>query len=120
MSIDVELGEGLRLRRPIQRGFWGYFEDNRFKIRDASRVRETLPESQGRILAAILRMKAATPLQLSREVGMSSPAIAYSLARLQELGVVSRVEVPGGGAFYVPNWEVKTRLSPSLKQSCAH
>jgi hypothetical protein len=48
-------------------------------------------------------------------VGITSPSIIYNLGHLLELGIVERVNLPGGRVLYVSNWEIKPQLSPSLQ-----
>ena len=114
MSNEVDLGSGLMLRRPLKVGFRGYWEGHRYKIREGNRVREDLSETEGRIIISLMRHNARTPTQLANDVGVSAPSVLYNLSHLAELGIVSKVTVPGGRSLYTSNWEIRSRLSPLL------
>jgi len=115
---EISVGEGFRLRfpRPRRQGVKGFWEGRKFLISKGEDVVYEFYEAPGRLLDKLIRMQAATPKELSKELGITAAGILYNMQPLLQSGIVQKKEFPGGSAYYYVCWEIELELSPILKK----
>jgi len=116
--MEVDFGEGFRLRFPHlkSQGFKGFWEGRKFLISKGEKITYEFSEAQGRLLDKLIRRQAATPKELSRELGITTAGILYNMQPLLQSGIIQKKEFPGGSVYYYISWEVEPELSPVLKK----
>jgi len=116
--MEVSVGEGFWLTFPLpeRQGFKGFWEGRKFLISKGDDIVHEFSEAQGRLLDKLIRKQAATPKELSKELGITTAGILYNMQPLLQSGIIQKKEFPGGSAYYYVCWEIEPELSPVLKE----